>query len=219
MTTLVIDNYDSFTWNLVQLVGALGEHPIVFRNDAIDLDGIRALAPSRIILSPGPGHPSDPARVGVCRQAVAELGRKIPILGVCLGHQLIVDGYGGRVIRAPEVVHGKTSLVHHEGAGILAGLPRPFEAMRYHSLAADPFALPSCLALTAWCKDGTVMGVRHRQYPVFGVQFHPESIGTASGRALVAAFLGVARAVGAPAFSSPEISGAPLAHAERRDHA
>ena len=191
MTTLVIDNYDSFTWNLVQLVGALGERPRVFRNDAIDLDAIRELAPSHIILSPGPGHPADPARVGICRSILVELGRKIPILGVCLGHQLIVDVYGGRVIRAAEVMHGKTSLVHHDGDAILASLPRPFEAMRYHSLVADPAALPACLTLTAWCKDGTVMGVRHRQWPVFGVQFHPESIGTASGRALVAAFLGV----------------------------
>ena len=191
MTTLVIDNYDSFTWNLVQLVGALGARPVVVRNDAIDLDGIRALAPSRIILSPGPGHPADAARVGICRAVVLELGRRLPILGVCLGHQLIVDAYGGRVIRASEVMHGKTSLVHHEGDGILAGLPRPFEAMRYHSLVADPSALPSCLAVTARCKDGTVMAVRHRTAHVFGVQFHPESIGTACGRALVSAFLDV----------------------------
>lgn len=193
MTTLVIDNYDSFTWNLVQLVGALGQRPVVFRNDAIDLAGIRALAPSRVILSPGPGHPEDPARVGICRDVVVELGRELPILGVCLGHQLIVHAAGGRVIRANEVMHGKTSLVHHEGDGILAGLPRPFEAMRYHSLVADPSAIPASLAVTAWCKDGTVMAVHHRSLPLFGVQFHPESIGTASGRALVAAFLGLSR--------------------------
>ncbi|MDB4938132.1 MAG: Anthranilate synthase, amidotransferase component [Labilithrix sp.] len=191
MTTLVIDNYDSFTWNLVQLVGALGERPVVFRNDAIDIARIRELAPSRIILSPGPGHPADPSRVGVCRAVVTELGRHVPVLGVCLGHQLIVHEYGGRVIRAPEVMHGKTSSVHHEGDGILAGLPRPFEAMRYHSLVAEPSTIPACLTVTAWCKDGTVMGVRHRHHPVFGVQFHPESIGTSSGRALVAAFLDV----------------------------
>jgi len=191
MTTLVIDNYDSFTWNLVQLVGALGGRPVVFCNDAIDLDEVRTLAPSRIILSPGPGHPADPARVGVGGALIEELGRETPILGVCLGHQLIVHAHGGRVIRAPEVMHGKASLVHHEGDGILASLPRPFEAMRYHSLVADPASVPSCLAVTAWCKDGTVMGVRHRQHPIFGVQFHPESIGTPSGRALVAAFLSV----------------------------
>ena len=208
MTTLVIDNYDSFTWNLVQLVGALGEHPVVHRNDAIDLDGVRALAPSRIILSPGPGDPADPARVGVCRPILEELGRTTPILGVCLGHQLIAHHYGGRVIRAREVMHGKTSLVHHEGDGILAGLPRPFEAMRYHSLVVDPEAIPACLALSAWCKDGTVMAVRHRHYPVYGVQFHPESIGTASGRALVAAFL-AASAHSGRISSSPHL----VAHA------
>lgn len=190
MTTLVIDNYDSFTWNLVQLVGALGAKPAVFRNDAIDLDAIRALAPSRIILSPGPGDPADARRTGIGRAVIEELGPEIPVLGVCLGHQLIVHAHGGRVIRAAEVIHGKTSLVHHEGDGILADLPSPFEAMRYHSLVADPGSIPSCLAVTAWCKDGTVMAVRHRQHPVFGVQFHPESIGTACGRALVAAFLG-----------------------------
>ena len=193
MTTLVIDNYDSFTWNLVQLVGALGERPVVRRNDAIDLEGIRALGPSRIILSPGPGHPEDPARVGVCRDVVLELGRELPVLGVCLGHQLIVHAFGGRVIRAPEVMHGKTSLIDHEGDGIFAALPRPFEAMRYHSLVADPSAMPATLEVTAWCNDGTVMAVRHRNHPVFGVQFHPESIGTASGRSLVAAFLAVPR--------------------------
>ena len=131
VTTLVIDNYDSFTWNLVQLVGALGERPVVYRNDALDLDAVRALAPSRIILSPGPGDPADPVRVGVCRPILEELGRHTPILGVCLGHQLVVHHYGGRVIRAPEVMHGKTSLVHHENDGILDGLPRP---VRSHAL-------------------------------------------------------------------------------------
>ena len=202
MTTLVIDNYDSFTWNLVQLVGALGERPVVVRNDALDLEGIRALAPSRIILSPGPGHPADPARVGICRAVIRELGRHTPILGVCLGHQLIVHEYGGSVIRAPHVMHGKTSSVHHGGDSIFADLPRPFEAMRYHSLVADPALVPSSLVVNAWCKDGTVMGVRHRHHPVFGVQFHSESIGTSSGRALVAAFLGVGSrslATGSPA--------------------
>ncbi len=191
MTVLVIDNYDSFTWNLVQLVGALGERPVVVRNDAIDLEGVRELAPSRIVLSPGPGHPADPMRVGVCSAIVHELGRHVPILGVCLGHQLIVHEYGGSVIRAQEVMHGKTSSVHHDGDTIFAGLPRPFEAMRYHSLVVDPARVPACLSVTAWCKDGTVMAVRHRHHPVFGVQFHPESIGTSSGRALVAAFLDV----------------------------
>jgi anthranilate synthase component 2 len=203
VTTLVIDNYDSFTWNLVQLVGALGERPVVFRNDAIDLEGVRKLAPTRIILSPGPGHPADPARVGVCRAVLSELGRDVPVLGVCLGHQLIVHEFGGSVIRAAEVMHGKTSSVHHDGDGILAGLPRPFEAMRYHSLVADPSAIPASLAVTAWCKDGTVMAVRHRKRPIFGVQFHPESIGTSSGRALVAAFLEIGTRVVAAGPLSP----------------
>ena len=192
MTTLVIDNYDSFTWNLVQLLGELGERPVVARNDAISVEEIRALAPRAIVLSPGPGHPDDPARVGVCRAALGALA-STPILGVCLGHQVIVSAFGGRVIRAERVMHGKTSLVHHRGDDLFAGLPLPFEAMRYHSLVADPRALPPCLEVTAWCKDGTVMGVRHRGRPVFGVQFHPESIGTQVGRRLLGAFLRAAR--------------------------
>jgi anthranilate synthase component 2 len=206
VTTLVIDNYDSFTWNLVQLVGALGQRPIVVRNDAIDLDGVRALDPSHVILSPGPGNPADPSRVGVCRDIVVELGRAVPILGVCLGHQLIVLASGGRVIRAPEVMHGKTSAIHHEGDGILGGLPRPFDAMRYHSLVADPSGIPPSLVVTAWCKDGTVMAVRHRHHPIFGVQFHPESIGTPSGRSLVAAFLDVPRRRSVVTASSGRVS-------------
>jgi anthranilate synthase component 2 len=210
VTTLVIDNYDSFTWNLVQLVGALGEKPLVVRNDAIDLDGVRRLAPARIILSPGPGHPADPARVGVCRAVLAELGRDVPVLGVCLGHQLIIHEFGGVVIRAPEVMHGKTSYVHHEGDGIFSALPRPFEAMRYHSLVADPSSIPAALAVTAWCKDGTVMAVRHRHRPIYGVQFHPESVGTSCGRALVAAFLDVrARAVATGPLSSAPLGDHP----------
>jgi anthranilate synthase component 2 len=189
VTTLVIDNYDSFTWNLVQLVGALGGRPRVVRNDAVDVRAVRALAPSRIVFSPGPGHPADPARVGVCPAIVRELGAEVPILGVCLGHQIVVLAFGGRVVRARAPMHGKTSLVEHDGAGIFAGLPRPLQAMRYHSLVADPEALPQCLGVTARCKDGTIMGVRHERHPVFGVQFHPESIGTPHGRDLVASFL------------------------------
>ncbi len=191
MTTLIIDNYDSFTWNLVQLVGALDGHPIVSRNDMIGMNEIRAMAPARIILSPGPGHPGDPNRTGICGAILEGLGHEIPVLGVCLGHQLIVCAYGGRVILAPEVMHGKASSVHHDGGGILEGVPSPFEAMRYHSLVADPTAIPPALEVTAWCKDGTIMAVRHRQYPVFGVQFHPESFATTSGRTLVSAFLGI----------------------------
>lgn len=187
MTTLIIDNFDSFTFNLYQLFGALGGEPLVVRSDAITIEGVRRLAPARIVLSPGPGRPDDPARVGVCRAILDELD--VPILGVCLGHQAIVCAAGGRVVRAPRPMHGKTSLVEHEGDGVLRDLPRPFEAMRYHSLTADPASIPECLAVTAWCKDGTVMAVRHRRRPIFGVQFHPESVGTKSGPLLCRSFL------------------------------
>ena len=187
MTTLVIDNYDSFTWNLVQLVGALGGDPIVRRNDEVRLDDVRALAPSRIILSPGPGDPADLRRIGVCAD-VLRCVEDVPVLGVCLGHQAIVCAFGGRVVQG-EPVHGKTAEIEHEGDAILADLPRPFTAMRYHSLVADRASLPSSLKVTAWCKDGTVMAVRHLHRPVFGVQFHPESVGTKDGPSLVARFL------------------------------
>jgi len=190
VTTLIVDNYDSFTWNLHQLVGALGGTPRVARNDEITVEDVRHLAPERIVFSPGPGRPDDARRVGVCAKILEdETFAHIPILGVCLGHQAIVCAFGGRVVRGAPV-HGKTSLVEHAGDTILEDLPRPFEAMRYHSLVADPLAIPECLAVTAWCKDGTVMAVRHRRRPVFGVQFHPESIGTwRAGRTLVSSFL------------------------------
>jgi anthranilate synthase component II len=187
MTTLVIDNYDSFTWNLVQLIGALGGDPQVARNDEITIDEIRALGPSHIVLSPGPGDPADARRLGICRAILDELV-DVPILGVCLGHQAIVCAFGGRVV-VGEPIHGKAVDIEHDGKGILRDLPRPFAAMRYHSLVADRGSLPECLTVAAWCKDGTVMGVRHLQRPVYGVQFHPESIGTPSGRSLVARFL------------------------------
>lgn len=188
MTTLVVDNYDSFTWNLVQILGALGGAPVVVRNDAIDLAGVRALAPSRVVFSPGPGHPADARRVGVCAAILRELAAELPILGVCLGHQLVAQHYGARVVRGAPV-HGKASLVEHEGDGLLAGLPRPFFAMRYHSLVVDPGSIPPSLVVTARCKDGTIMAVRHERHPVHGVQFHPESIGTPHGRDLLASFL------------------------------
>jgi anthranilate synthase component 2 len=188
MTTLIVDNYDSFAWNLYQLFGTLGGEPRVIRNDAITMADVRRMAPSRIVLSPGPGRPDDPARIGVCAPILTE-DHDIPVLGVCLGHQAIVCAEGGRVISALRPMHGKTSLVEHEGDGILEDLPRPFEAMRYHSLTADPTSVPESLVVTAWCKDGTVMGVRHRRRPIFGVQFHPESIGTAWGPALCRRFL------------------------------
>ncbi|HEY8077558.1 MAG TPA: aminodeoxychorismate/anthranilate synthase component II [Labilithrix sp.] len=187
MTTLVVDNYDSFTWNLVQLLGALGERPIVVRHDDVDLAAVRAMRPARVVLSPGPGHPEDPKRVGICRALVRELD--VPILGVCLGHQIVVSAFGGRIVRADRPMHGKQSLVFHDGDALFRGLPSPLPAMRYHSLVADRASLPSTLAVTAWCKDGTIMAVRHVHLPVYGLQFHPESIGTPSGRAIVAAFL------------------------------
>jgi len=189
MTTLVIDNYDSFTWNLVQLLGSLGARPVVVRNDAIELDDIRALAPERIVLSPGPGHPSDAKRVGIGVQIIDKLGAHIPILGVCLGHQTIVHAFGGRVVQAAIPMHGKTSFISHDARGIFAGIAQPFEAMRYHSLIAERASLPACLRVTAWCDSGIVMGVEHLELPIFGIQFHPESIGTPCGMQLVSAFI------------------------------
>jgi anthranilate synthase/aminodeoxychorismate synthase-like glutamine amidotransferase len=186
MTTVIVDNFDSFSWNLYQLFGALGGAPVVVRND-VSLDAVQALAPARIVLSPGPGRPDDPTRIGVCQAILAELD--VPILGVCLGHQAIACAAGARVIPARAPVHGKTSEIEHTGAGILRDLPRPFAAMRYHSLVVDPASLPDTLTLTAWCKDGTVMGVRHTRRPIFGVQFHPESIGTDAGAILCQSFL------------------------------
>lgn len=182
MTTLIVDNYDSFTWNLFQLVASLGGDPVVVRND--DRERLRAISPRRVILSPGPGRPDDPARIGVA----AELLRRadLPILGVCLGHQAIVHAFGGTVVRGAPV-HGKQSLVEHDGKGLFAGLPHPLLVMRYHSLVAG--TVPPDLEVTAWCKDGTVMGVRHRKRPIFGVQFHPESIGTPHGSDLCRAFV------------------------------
>jgi anthranilate synthase component 2 len=188
VTTLIIDNYDSFTWNLYQVFASIGAAPRVVRNDAITLDEVRRMAPDRIVLSPGPGRPDDPARVGLCRPILdADLG--IPILGVCLGHQAIACAVGGRVVVADRPMHGKTSSIEHDGCGILRELPRPFDAMRYHSLVIDPASLPRELGVMAWCKDGTIMGVRHLRRPIFGVQFHPESIGTAWGPTLCRSFL------------------------------
>lgn len=188
MTTLIIDNYDSFTWNLFQLVASLDGAPEVARNDAIDLPAVRALAPKRIILSPGPGHPRDAHRIGITTALLdAPDLRAIPVLGVCLGHQAIVQHFGGSVVRGIPM-HGKTSAIDHDGSDLFAGLPRPFEAMRYHSLVAD--RIPESLRITARdCKTGAVMAVRHEKRPIFGVQFHPESIGTPHGRDLCRAFL------------------------------
>jgi anthranilate synthase component 2 len=183
---LVIDNYDSFVYNLVQYLGELGAEPVVHRHDELTLDAVEAMSPDGILISPGPGRPED---AGVSNAVIERLAGRIPIMGVCLGHQCIGEVFGGRVVRAPEVVHGKTSVVHHRGQGVLAGLPRPFEATRYHSLVIDPGSVPADLEVTAWTDDGTVMAVRHRELPVEGVQFHPESILTTPGKQLMANFL------------------------------
>ena len=184
---LVIDNYDSFVYNLVQELGELGAEPVVFRNDAIDVDGIRAARPDAVLISPGPGRPEDG---GVSLAAIAALAGEVPLLGVCLGNQCIGQAYGGEIVSAPHLMHGKTSEIHHDGTGIFAGLPNPFVATRYHSLVVRPESVPAELEVTARSPDGVVMGLRHRDLPVEGVQFHPESVLTASGPALLANFLG-----------------------------
>jgi anthranilate synthase component 2 len=190
---LVIDNYDSFTYNLVQYLGELGQYfPVardiqVYRNDQIDIDGIKALHPDGIVISPGPGRPED---AGISLSLIAQCGPTMPILGVCLGHQSIGQVYGGQIVSAPELMHGKTSPVHHNHQGVFQGLDNPFTATRYHSLVISPDSLPPSLEVTAWVPDGTIMGVRHRDYPhIQGVQFHPESILTLSGKQLLRNFL------------------------------
>lgn len=183
---LVIDNYDSFTWNLVQYLAELGAEPHVVRNDHIDLAGIEARAPERLIISPGPGSPNE---AGISCDAIRALSGRVPILGVCLGHQCIGQVFGGRIVRAARLMHGKTSWIHHRGDGILAGLPQPFEATRYHSLLIERASLPECLRLTGWTEEGEVMAVEHVEWPIYGVQFHPESILTREGRQILHNFL------------------------------
>jgi anthranilate synthase component II len=187
--TLIIDNYDSFTYNLYQYLGELDAGPVVYRNDKLTLADARALEPERIVISPGPGNPEDPAYFGVCREVIVSLSPSIPTLGVCLGHQGIGAAFGGRVVRAPTIMHGKTSLVMHDGSALFVGMPQPFEAMRYHSLVLDRASLPDCLAVTAQTEDGVIMAVAHREHPIYGVQFHPESIGSPLGRRLIENFL------------------------------
>ena len=189
---LMIDNYDSFTYNLVQYFGELGQQVKVVRNDALDVAGIAALAPERIVISPGPCTPD---QAGVSLAVLRELSGKLPILGVCLGHQCLGQAFGGKVIRAKTIMHGKTSPIHHEGKGVFAGLPSPFLATRYHSLVVEKDSLPDCLEITAWTEneDGSfdeIMGLRHKTLPVEGVQFHPESILTEHGHAMLRNFLG-----------------------------
>ena len=188
---LMIDNYDSFTYNLVQYFGELGQAVEVRRNDAIDVAGIEALRPAAIVISPGPCTPD---QAGVSLEVLGRLSGRVPILGVCLGHQSLGQAFGGKVVRAKTIMHGKTSKVHHDGKGVFAGLPSPFEATRYHSLVVDKDSLPDCLEITAWTLDGQggfdeIMGLRHKSLPVEGVQFHPESILTEHGHDMLRNFL------------------------------
>jgi anthranilate synthase component 2 len=183
---LMIDNYDSFTYNLVQYFGELGEDVRTVRNDEITLDGISAMAPDRICISPGP---KTPAQAGVSIDILREFQGKLPILGVCLGHQAIGAAFGGNVIRAKQVMHGKTSQIAHTGVGVFKDLPSPFTVIRYHSLAIERASLPACLEVTAWTDDGEIMGVRHKEFAIEGVQFHPESILSEHGHKLLQNFL------------------------------
>jgi anthranilate synthase component II len=195
MNVLVIDNFDSFVYNIVQHVGELGGTPFVYRNDELTLEGAKEIAPDRIILSPGPGNPTEARFFGVCCAILKNLSSTTPTLGVCLGHQGIVAAFGGRITAAQHVMHGKTSHIHHCGSGIFNGIENPFIATRYHSLVADRASLPSCLQITAEsCDDGEIMGVRHDTYPIEGVQFHPESIMTKAGKRVISNFLTGARA-------------------------
>jgi anthranilate synthase component 2 len=183
---LMIDNYDSFTYNLVQYLGELGEEVHVVRNDELTVEGIEALSPARIVLSPGPCTPNE---AGVSLAVIDRFKARVPILGVCLGHQAIGQAFGGRVVHAKTLMHGKVSRIHHEGRGVFRGLPTPYDATRYHSLAIQRETCPSELEVTAWTEDGEIMGVRHRTFAIEGVQFHPESILTEHGHALLRNFL------------------------------
>ena len=184
---LLIDNYDSFTYNLFQYLSELGEEVYVARNDKITIAEMEKLAPQHIVISPGPGTPD---RAGISNEVISHFGPNTPILGVCLGHQCIGYSYGAVVARAGEIMHGKSSMIHHDGRGVLEGLANPFPAIRYHSLAVMREDLPDCLEVTAWTDNGIIMGLRHREYPVEGVQFHPESIMTEVGKDILRNFLG-----------------------------
>jgi len=192
---LLIDNYDSFTYNLYQFLCELGAEVTVRRNDALTVEQVRAFAPDFVVISPGPGVPRD---AGISIDVIRALGPTTPVLGVCLGHQAIAEAFGGVVTRAPELMHGKASAIHHDGAHLFAGLPSPFSAIRYHSLCAAPEAVPEALEVTARTASGVIMALRHREYPVYGVQFHPESILTEHGKELLRNFLSV---------STPRVAG------------
>ncbi len=196
---LLIDNYDSFTYNLYQYLSELGAEVVVRRNDQVTLAEIEQARPERIVISPGPGDPDD---AGVSVEVIQRFGPKIPLLGVCLGHQCIGAAFGGKVVHAGELMHGKSSLIYHDGRGVLRGLPSPFEAIRYHSLVVDRSSLPACLEVTAQTASGRIMGLRHRSYPIHGVQFHPESIRTAVGKDLLRNFLELAPPAGQGAAST-----------------
>ncbi len=183
---LIIDNYDSFTYNLVQYFGELGAEIKVARNDALDINEVKALVPSHICISPGPCTPNE---AGISCDVIREFGSTLPILGVCLGHQSIGQVYGGDVVRAERLMHGKTSQIHHTGTGVFAGMPNPFQATRYHSLIVKRDTLPDCLEITAWTDEGEIMGLSHKLYRVHGVQFHPESILTEDGRKMLRNFM------------------------------
>ena len=183
---LMFDNYDSFTYNLVQYLGQLGLKVKVFRNDAVSVEQIKMMAPEKIVISPGPGRPED---AGISCSLIKEFAGKVPILGVCLGHQAIGYSYGGKVIRAKKLMHGKTSMIYHNRKDIFKHIPNPFEATRYHSLLVENKTLPECLEVTAWTKENEIMGLKHKRYAVFGVQFHPESILTKSGLELLRNFI------------------------------
>ncbi|OYV32197.1 MAG: aminodeoxychorismate/anthranilate synthase component II [Acidocella sp. 20-61-6] len=196
---VLIDNYDSFTFNLVHFLGDLGATCVVRRNDKITPEQVLAMNPQGIVLSPGPCTPNE---AGICLDMVTAAAGKVPLLGVCLGHQAIGQAFGGNVIRAPEPVHGKTSPVHHASTDIFAGLPDPFTATRYHSLIVERTTLPETLEVTAWTNDGIIMGLRHKHLPIFGVQFHPESIATSHGHEILENFLNITRGKNAPKLAA-----------------
>ena len=190
MKVLVIDNYDSFTYNLVQYLGELGTEPLVYRNDEISYQEAVSLEPNKVVISPGPGSPEVEKYFGICKRIIEEMGREIPTLGVCLGHQGIYHIFGGKIRRAKILVHGKTSEIRHDGEGIFKGIPNPFQATRYHSLVVDDGSLPESLEVTARSlDDGEVMGIRHKDYPIIGIQFHPESILTREGKQIIQNFI------------------------------
>jgi len=183
---LLIDNYDSFTYNLYQYISELGEEVEVVRNDMTTIEDIEKMSPERIVISPGPGRPED---AGISNDVIRHFGERLPILGVCLGHQCVGYAYGAKVDHAGEIKHGKSSLIHHDGRGVFNGIVSPFSAIRYHSLAIKRYSLPECLEISAWTENDIIMGLRHREYPVEGVQFHPESIMTKEGKAILRNFL------------------------------